>query len=138
MFKTLKPLLEQKNVQVLLSGEESVLVNTDPTVHNQILTHLVTNSIEHGFLKTHDSNIVSVRITQLNSGKVSVSYRDNGIGVDNETQQQIFEPFYTKNRGKKSGLGMAIVYNLVTRKLNGSIKLQNQLKGCEFIIEFQA
>ena len=43
--------------------------------------------------------------------------------------KRIFEPFYTTNRhGESSGLGLHIVYNLVTHKLNGEIKCSSQVE----------
>jgi len=45
-------------------------------------------------------------------------YTDNGVGMDNETVERIFEPFYTTKRGQGgSGLGAHLVYNLVINQL---------------------
>jgi len=57
--------------------------------------------------------------------------------MDEDTRKQIFDPFFTtkRNRGG-TGLGMNIVYNLVTQKLKGHIKCNSSLgKGTKFIIE---
>jgi signal transduction histidine kinase len=54
---------------------------------------------------------------------VRIDYRDNGRGMDESVRSRIFEPFFTTRRGQGgSGLGMHIVYNLVTQSLQGSIE----------------
>ena len=57
---------------------------------------------------------------------MSVIYSDDGVGIEKEIQSRIFEPFFTTNRGEGgSGLGLNIVYNLVTQKLKGTIECKD-------------
>jgi signal transduction histidine kinase len=56
---------------------------------------------------------------------VVLSYRDTGVGMEREQKERIYDPFYTTTRGSGgTGLGMNIVYNLVTQTLKGSIQLE--------------
>jgi signal transduction histidine kinase len=53
-------------------------------------------------------------------------YHDNGHGMDEAVRAQIFEPFFTTRRGQGgSGLGLHVVYNLVTQLLKGSIRVES-------------
>ena len=89
----------------------------------------------HGF-DGIDHGEIEINIKQENN-TLLFNYRDDGIGMDEKTSKQVFDPFFTtkRNRGG-TGLGMQIVYNLVTQKLKGLIKF-NSVKGegVEFIIE---
>ena len=60
---------------------------------------------------------------------------DDGIGLKENNLQSVFEPFFTTNRvAGNTGLGLHIVYNLVTQKLQGAIRVFNLSKGLGFEI----
>ncbi|HQV73676.1 MAG TPA: HAMP domain-containing sensor histidine kinase, partial [Dokdonella sp.] len=64
-----------------------------------------------------------IGITVARHGKtIAIEYEDNGVGMDEVACARIFDPFFTTRRGSGgSGLGMHIVYNLVTQVLGGTI-----------------
>ena len=73
----------------------------------------------------------------LDGREVTVEYTDDGRGIPEENLTKIFEPFFTTKRGEGgSGLGMHIVYNLVTQKLGGSIKCESTVGiGTKFTLK---
>jgi len=89
----------------------------------QIITNLVMNSLIHGFADGRPGEI-SIKVEQAGENVV-LTYRDTGIGMDREQKERIYDPFYTTTRGSGgTGLGMNIVFNLVTQTLKGSILLE--------------
>ncbi len=68
---------------------------------------------------------------------VRVHYSDDGRGIPEEVRQHVFEPFFTTRRSQGgSGLGLHIVYNLVTQRLGGTIAVDSEAgKGTAFTID---
>lgn len=93
------------------------------------------NSITHAYNDEDEGDMVFE--IHLNGREVTVEYSDNGRGIPEENLAKIFESFFTTKRGEGgSGLGMQIVYNLVTQKLNGSIKCESTVGiGTKFTLK---
>jgi two-component system, NtrC family, sensor kinase len=72
---------------------------------------------------------------QADAHRAEIRISDNGVGMDQETRQHIFEPFFTtKEQGKGVGLGLAVVYGIVTGHA-GEIEAESTLgSGTTFVI----
>ncbi|MDO8342347.1 MAG: GAF domain-containing sensor histidine kinase [Cellvibrio sp.] len=133
-LKSLQPLLKKNHIDCLLLPGDNIVINSYPGAIAQIITNLITNSIHHAFNNTTDKKI-RVQLTQTPE-QVTIHYHDNGCGIANEIRPKIFEPFFTTaRRTGGSGLGLSIVYNLVTQKLHGEITIDaDQSQGACFHI----
>lgn len=129
-LSSLQPLLKSAHADVMLSAATPVKLATYPGCHAQILTNLISNSVKHGFRDRDTHNQIQIVLSQLDDGQIKVQYRDNGCGLDEVGQKQIFEPFYTTIRSEGgTGLGMSIVYNLITQRLHGNVVLEKSDTG---------
>ncbi|KZN52405.1 two-component regulator propeller domain-containing protein [Pseudoalteromonas luteoviolacea] len=135
VFSSLAPLAKGKNVVLKIDGDERIDVNTYPGAIYQILTNLYNNSMIHGF-EHQDEGCVQVNL-QLLEGSWSLMYKDNGIGMSGSSLTTLFDPFVTTKRSQGGcGLGMHIVYNLVTQLLKGEISAWSKPeKGLEVRIK---
>jgi signal transduction histidine kinase len=92
----------------------------------QVLLNLLTN-VERYAYPDGAGGVVEIRLT-LEAGSVSVSVRDSGRGIAPDDLPRVFDPFFTTGRGRGgSGLGMAIVRNLVTAGLGGNVGIESEL-----------
>lgn len=131
---SIKPQIRNKNITINIDCPDKLVVQSYPGALSQIITNLIFNSITHGFENSHDGEIVIIVTKKKKS--VHLSYYDNGKGIPVEYHNKIYEPFFTTKRGSGgSGLGLNIVYNLVTQRLNGTISLDKDRKrGVNFEI----
>ncbi|MBF0340676.1 MAG: PAS domain S-box protein [Magnetococcales bacterium] len=134
---TLRPKLKNSRHQVEVECPEGIVLYSYPGALSQIVSNFILNSLIHAFEPGVSGRIV-IRAGLQESATVFLHYRDNGRGMDEETLKQIYEPFFTTNRNQGgSGLGMHIVYNLVTQRLNGAIDSASAPGGgTEFTIRF--
>lgn len=120
-IQTIFPQIKKQNITFNIDVPDEIELTTYPGAIHQVLTNLILNSANHGF--NQQSGEIGVSAT-LDEGCVLLRYQDSGRGLSDEERLRIFEPFYTTKRGKGgSGLGMSIVYNIVTKQLQGRLKL---------------
>lgn len=135
---SLLPQLKKTGHAVSVDCPADFTLDSYPGAIAQILTNFITNSLTHGFehLPPGQIEIVAQRDGEI----VQMRYRDNGRGVPPENVPRLFDPFFTTKRSAGgSGLGLHIVYTLVTQTLCGTIQVSSTLgKGLEFTLRFPA
>ncbi|MFT3698968.1 MAG: response regulator [Kofleriaceae bacterium] len=105
-------------------------IEGDPTQFSQMLVNLGINASDAMAGKGR-----LVLRSEVVAGKAKISVTDTGTGMDEATRARIFEPFFTtKEMGKGTGLGLALVWGVVT-KARGSITVESELgQGSTFVI----
>ncbi len=132
---SLRPRLRQTPHQVEIECDPGVEIDSYPGALSQVITNLVINSLMHAF---DDSMEGVMRITvQLAGDRLHMTYEDNGRGMPETDLRRIYDPFFTTRRGSGgSGLGLHIVYNLVTQSLGGTIDVSSEVgQGTRFEID---
>ncbi|MCH7868486.1 MAG: HAMP domain-containing histidine kinase [Myxococcales bacterium] len=102
----------------------------------RVMINLVGNAFDALADAQVDEPVIEVSMGEnLAGSEVWVKIRDNGFGIDAETRDQIFAPFYTSKSGG-TGLGLAITKKLVDAH-QGSIEVAGQPgEGAEFVLVF--
>ena len=133
---TLAPQIKQTPYNIQFDCEKDLVVVSKPGPINQILINLILNSIAHGFEGREQGNI-SINVSD-NGEYLNITYQDDGCGISETIKDKIFDPFTTTKRGEGgSGLGLHLVYNLVTQALGGNIRLESEAdQGATFEINF--
>ena len=110
--------IRDKRIVISLHCDQNLKINSYPGAFAQILTNLVTNSLMHGFREGDGSIDITVSAAD---NELILIYSDNGCGIAPDVLPRIFDPFFTTDHAAGTGLGLHIVYNLVTQKLLGAI-----------------
>ncbi|NOU51515.1 HAMP domain-containing histidine kinase [Pseudoalteromonas sp. JBTF-M23] len=134
IIKAMKPELASKKPIINIDCEDNLVISSKAGPLQQIFEQLISNSILHGFADAQD-NEINIKIDTDNN-QLNITYSDNGGGVSSAIKKRIFDPFVTTRRGEGgSGLGMHLVYNLITQALHGNISLdENYNEGARFIL----
>lgn len=125
IFATLQPQFKHTAHRIELDVPAGLELDSYPGPLEQVITNLVGNSLTHGFAGM-ETGCIQLQAHALGPTQVTLRYTDNGMGIPAATLNRIFEPFFTTRLGQGgSGLGLYIVYTLVTGVLGGTIQVEN-------------
>lgn len=135
IISSLNPLLRTNKHKCTIKCPNDIELYGPPGSIAQIFNNLINNSILHGFEKKSEGEIDIE--CELIENKLSIVYKDNGIGIESENINRIFEPFFSTKYDKGgSGLGLSIVNNLIIQIWKGKIKCTSENGiGTKFLIE---
>lgn len=135
---SLAPALRHTPHKVVIRGGDHLMIRNRPGALGQIVTNLVMNALQHGFEGREQPGLLEIQISRPREGRIVVDFRDNGNGIAPEDLPRVFDPFFTTRRGTGgTGLGLHIVYNLVSQVLGGTIAVSSRLgEGSRFTISF--
>ncbi|MBI9098077.1 MAG: substrate-binding domain-containing protein [Spirochaetaceae bacterium] len=120
-------ILHKINSKLEIVCHEGIEINSYPVEFYTIFSNLLSNSLIHGFDNEKEKKIL-IKVEKENFD-LRITYSDNGKGIKKEIIDKIFDPFFTTNRTKGGpGLGLHIVYNIVTQILGGTIECSS-LRG---------
>ena len=123
---SLRPGLRKHNLSLNVDCQPNLTMNSYPGPYGQVLTNLFLNSVAHAF---PDGKTGAVDITVRESGKdnVEILFSDNGCGMSLDVRRRAFDPFFTTRRDQGgTGLGLHIVYSIVTTRLGGRLDLDSE------------
>ena len=129
VLKTLEPTLKKNNVNINIDVDEEIIVKSYPGSFYHIISNLIMNSLIHAFPDKEGNIDITVKLDGEGAEeRLKMEFKDDGIGMAEETCSKIFDPFYTTRRGSGgTGLGMYMTYNIVTQRLGGSIEVESEL-----------
>jgi signal transduction histidine kinase len=132
---SLRPVLRKASIALSVDVPEGQLIDGYPGSYGQILTNLFLNATNHAFADGR-SGTISISARPRGNDDVEIIFADNGAGMTPDVQRQAFDPFFTTRRNEGgTGLGLHIVYNLVTQQFGGRMKLDSRLgQGTTFRI----
>jgi len=131
-LKMAKHSSEFDSIEVDENLEGGCLVNANKGELQQVFVNLMVNA-SHAMDGKGNLTLKCFKVGKM----VRATISDNGSGIDLETKKQIFDPFFTtKPAGEGTGLGLYVVYKIIT-KYRGVIDIDTKVgKGTTFIIEF--
>ena len=132
---SLKHELKVKKVDVKINCPDTLTITSYQGALTQVFTNLIMNALTHAF-ENMDTGEINIDIED-DAHRIHIHFTDHGAGISEEHVGRIFEPFFTTKRGSGgSGLGLNIVYNIITNKLEGKITCHSKIGiGTTFDVE---
>jgi PAS domain S-box-containing protein len=125
VFLSLRPGLGKQNVILNVECQPDLTMNSYPGPYGQVLTNLLLNSIAHAFLDGKGGT-VDVKAQASGTDHVEIVFSDDGCGMSLDVRHRAFDPFFTTRRDQGgTGLGLHIVYSIVTNCLGGRLNLDS-------------
>jgi len=133
---SIKNVTKKSKVKITVNCPTNLEIKSYPGAISQIITNLVLNSLLHAYSTDSTGKIIISIAEGDKENEFIMTYQDDGKGINEDNLSKIFDPFFTTNRENGgSGLGMNIIYNLVTTKLNGDITCESEVDvGTKFLI----
>ncbi|QWR76963.1 sensor histidine kinase [Candidatus Magnetomonas plexicatena] len=138
VITSLSPKLKHTSVEIKLECPPDIEINSYPGALAQIITNFIMNSLMHAYNET-GKGAITIEISKSDDS-FTLKYSDDGKGIPEENLSKIFNPFFTTNRaGGGTGLGLHILYNLITQTFKGTINCESIVgKGTTFTVTIPA
>jgi len=123
---SLRPVLKKSQITLSVDVPPGINMDSYPGSYGQVLTNLFLNSVVHAFPDGRAGSVL-VEARQVRDD-VDIFVSDDGVGMSEEIQRRAFDPFFTTRRGEGgTGLGLHIIFNLVTQQLGGRLAFESRL-----------
>lgn len=123
---TLAPSLKRYPQRVVEDIAPGIIMDSLPGPLGQVIINLVNNAFLHAFDGRNNGELRISASVDSARRQVALEFRDDGLGMSEETQAQLFQPFFSTKPGQGgTGLGMMIVGDLVRKSLGGSLDVQS-------------
>src|ERR1700761_7059595 len=123
---SLRPGLRKHHLTLNVNCQPNLAMNSYPGPYGQVLTNLFLNAVAHAFPDGRPGS-VDIQGREAGEDKVEGLFSDNGCGMSLDVRRRAFDPFFTTRRDQGgTGLGLHIVYNIVTNRLGGRLDLDSE------------
>jgi PAS domain S-box-containing protein len=124
---TFAPRLRRTGCAAAVRVDGALALNSYPGSLCQVINNLIANALLHAFDQRPSASI-AIAAHETDAGEVAIVFSDDGVGMTDEVLHRVFDPFFTTRMGSGgTGLGMNIVYNIVTGVLGGQISVATEL-----------
>jgi PAS domain S-box-containing protein len=123
---SLRPGLRKHHLTLNVDCQPNLSMNSYPGPYGQVLTNLFLNAVAHAFPDGRPG-AVDIQVRQSGKDNVEIIFSDNGCGMSLDVRRRAFDPFFTTRRDQGgTGLGLHIVYSIVTNRLGGRLELDSE------------
>lgn len=140
VIRKCKVMIEEKNIQIKLKTQDSVIVYADEFYIEQVITNYFTNAIKHA-IEVDGRKEIEITIKKIDD-KVRISVFNTGENIDEEHIEKIWGRFYKEDSSRNredggTGIGLALVKAIMNNYKN-KYGVINKKNGVEFYFELDS
>ena len=130
--EVLKGKIEENKIDVIVDYRTAHECFTHPNELQQVFLAILNNAIDMLVLKEVVTPNIKIEI-ERDKKNISIRISDNAGGINEDTLDKIFEPYYTtKHKAQGTGLGLYISKVIVENSLGGELSVKNNFSGACF------
>jgi ligand-binding sensor domain-containing protein/signal transduction histidine kinase len=124
VVRSLEITWKRRPISLVLECVEGIELDSYPGALGQVVSNLIQNALLHAF-DPASTGTMRLSAALSSADRIAIVFEDDGVGIAKSDLDRVFEPFFTTRRAMGgSGLGLHIVFNLVTAKLGGQISAE--------------
>jgi signal transduction histidine kinase len=122
---SVRPALKKLPLTLVVDVPKGISMNSYPGSYGQVLTNLFLNTVVHAY-PNGSAGTLMVRARPVGASDVEITVADDGVGMTEEVRTRAFDPFFTTRRNHGgTGLGLHVIFNIVTQSLGGRLVLES-------------
>jgi signal transduction histidine kinase len=122
---SVRPVLRKLPLTLVVDVPKGICMNSYPGSYGQVLTNLFLNTMVHAYPDGRTGTL-TVRARPIGDNDVDIAVADDGVGMSEEVRLRAFDPFFTTRRDHGgTGLGLHVIFNIVTQSLGGRLVLDS-------------
>ena len=127
---------ECQDIVRIVNVPKDLMVTASKTHIVQVLINLISNGAKAIYKTGRGKGEIVIDARKSENGRVNISVSDDGIGMNEETLNKVFDPFFTTNEvGKGMGLGLSVSYTII-KNHGGNLAATSELgKGSKFYFD---
>lgn len=121
--------LSENVIEINIECDRSIDLQSYKNSFDQVMIHLLQNVIAHAFEPPFSKPKKRIDILVKSKNKnIEILISDNGIGIPSNILERVLNPFFTTARGRGfNGLGLNIVYNIISTNLAGKLNISSKV-----------
>jgi signal transduction histidine kinase len=122
---SLRPVLKKLPLSLVVDVPPGISMHSYPGSYGQVLTNLFLNTVVHAYPDGR-AGTLSVGAHTVGGDDVEITVADDGVGMAQDVKNRAFDPFFTTRRDHGgTGLGLHIIFNIVTQSLGGRVNMDS-------------
>ncbi len=129
--------IKDKGIVIDKALDDSLLIQGFPNEFAQVILNILTNAKDVFEKRNIINGVININsYKDSTTGKMIISIKDNGGGIQEDIMDKIFDPYFTtKHKTRGTGIGLYMAKVLIEKSMNGTLSVRNISGGCEFRIE---